>query len=265
MTGSPITVLCVDDHNLVRECVVAIIERERGFRVAAEARTVKDAMACFVEAAPDVTLVSLQSRGLDCLQTVRAIRRMDPRARIIVYARDETEAVYLALDAGAAGFVLKDAVSADLIRVITRVHNRDGMLVRDIRSKLEARGGLPSLTAREVEILELLNQGLRTKAIAATLRISDHTVKVHLKNVYEKLGVRGQAAALADALRRGFVRLATGRHVASVRHRSKNARNRASRGAPATSAPIPRNAAMQPRGAVVAPRPMQPLRAPGSL
>jgi len=220
MRGSQVTVLCVDDHNLVRECVVAIIEQQPGLRVAAQARTVEGAIERFVESKPDVTLLSLQPRGLNYLQIVRGIRRVNPRARIVVYARDETEAVYLALDAGAAGFVLKDAGSADLIRVIREVHGRSGGHLDDIKSKLEARGDLPALTTREVELLDMLTQGLRTKAIAATLRISDHTVKVHMKSVYEKLGVHGRAAALAEALRWGFVRLA------SAPHESREARRR---------------------------------------
>ena len=99
------------------------------------------------------------------------------------------------------------------MRGIREVHGRNGGLLDDFRGKLEARVGLISLTTREVELLELLTQGLRTKAIAATLGISDHTVKVHIRSVYEKLGVHGRAAALAEALRRGFVRLASEPHV----------------------------------------------------
>jgi len=226
MKGSQVTVLCVDDHNLVRECMAAIIEQQPGLRVAGQARTVKGAIDCFTEARPDVTLVSMQPRGLNCLQIIRAIRRVDPRARIVVYARDESEAVYLALDAGAAGFVLKDAASADLLRVIKEVHGRNGVLLDDFRDKLEARGGMTTLTTREVELLELLTQGFRTKAISATLGISDHTVKVHIRSVYEKLGVHGRAAALAEALRRGFVSLAASRPASTVARRREAPRSR---------------------------------------
>jgi DNA-binding NarL/FixJ family response regulator len=212
MAGAPIRVLCVDDQNLVRECVVAVIERDPGLRVAAEARSVKRAVERFTETRPDVTVISLHPRGLDCLQTIRSIRRLDPRARIVVYARRETEAVYLALEAGAAGFVLKDACSGELVRAIADVHGRTGGQLDGIREKLEARGGR-TLTSREVEILELFSHGLRTKAVAETLHISDHTVKLHMKRVYEKLGVHGRAAALTEGLRRGFVRLAASRQV----------------------------------------------------
>src|SRR6185436_3723483 len=226
MKGSQVSVLCVDDHNLVRECMAAIIDQQPGLLVAGQARTVKGAIDCFTESRPDVTLVSMQPRGLNCLQIIRAIRRVDPRARIVVYAGDESEAVYLALDAGAAGFVLKDAVSADLVRVINEVHGRNGVLLDDFRDKLEARGGMTTLTTREVELLELLTQGFRTKAISATLGISDHTVKVHIRSVYEKLGVHGRAAALAEALRRGFVSLAAARPASTVTRRRESLRIR---------------------------------------
>jgi DNA-binding NarL/FixJ family response regulator len=223
---SPIRVLCVDDHHLVRQCVVAVIEREHGLRVVAEARTASDAVKRFADEAPDVTLIGLRSRGLDSLETILGIRGVDPRAPIVVYARDATEAVYLALEAGAAGFVLEDSPSADFVRVITDVHDRNGALLDDIRRKLEARGGLPTLTTREIEVLELFTQGLRTKAISATLRISSHTVKVHMKSVYEKLGVQGRAAALAEALRHGFVRLPSVRHAPGVAGRGDGPRDR---------------------------------------
>jgi len=205
-----VRVLCIDDHTLVRECVAAVLEREPDLRVAAQARTVTSAVERYSHTRPDVTLVSLRPRGLDCLDVIRSIRRVDPRARIVVYAGSETDAVYLALDAGAAGFVVKNAPSADLVRIIRDVHRQDAAMLDGFRTKLDARIAPPPLSSREVEILELLTHGLRTKAISTALRISDHTVKVHMKRAYEKLGVHGRAAALAEALRLGFVRI---RHV----------------------------------------------------
>ena len=225
MRSSPVTVLCVDHHNLVRECVVAVLEQEPGLRVVAEARTVRGGLEGFVKTRPDVTLVSLQTRGLDGLQAIRAIRRVDPGARIVVYASDETEAVYFALDAGATAFVLKNADAAHLVRVISDASGSNGVQ-DDLKHPAEARGSRPTLTSREIEILELMTQGLRTSEIGATLRISDHTVKAHMKSLYAKLDVHGRAEALAQAIRRGFVRLAVERPVLRVAHR------RVSRAAP---------------------------------
>jgi two-component system, NarL family, response regulator len=217
MRSSQVTVLCVDDHNLVRDCVVAVLEQDPGLRVVAEARTVRGGLEGFTRTRPDVTLVSLQTRGFDGLQAIRAIRRVDPGARIVVYATDETEAVYLALDAGAIAFVLKDTDAAHLRRVIADASGQNGVQ-DDLKQTVEARSR-PSLTSREVEILELMTQGLRTTAIGATLRISDHTVKAHMKSLYAKLDVHGRAEALAQAIRRGFVRLAADRPVLRVTHR----------------------------------------------
>jgi two-component system NarL family response regulator len=210
--GAPVTVLCVDSHNLVRECVAAVLEQDPGLRVVAEARTVKGAVARVADAMPDVAVVGLHPRGLDGLEAVRAILRADPRTRVVVYARAETDGVYAALEAGASAFVLEQARSCDLMRVIREAHRRNGVH-DEVKQKLEARGGRPSLTSREVEILGLLTQGLRTRAISATLHISDHTVKVYVKRAYSKLGVHGRAAAVTEALRRGVVRLASGRHA----------------------------------------------------
>jgi two-component system NarL family response regulator len=215
MKGSRVRVMCVDGHNLVRECVVAVIEREPGMRVIAEARTVKGAVERYTDTTPDVTLVSLPPCGLDGLEVIRAIRRVDPHARIVVYAKDETEAAYTALDAGAAAFVLESAAPCELVRVMADIHGRHGVPL-DVRRKLEARGGMPTLTSREIEILEMLTQGHRIRAISTSLRISDHTVKVYVKSAYSKLGVHGRAAAVAEALRRGFVRLAAERPAPNV-------------------------------------------------
>lgn len=226
--------LCVDDHNLVRECVVAVLEQEPGLRVVAEARTVRGGLEGFIKVRPDVTLVSLQTRGLDGLQAIRTIRRVDPLARIVVYATDETEAVYFALNAGATAFVLKNADAADFLRVISDASGKSGVQ-DDLKPTVEARGSRPTLTSREIEILELMTQGLRTNAIGTTLRISDHTVKAHMKSLYSKLDVHGRAEALAQAIRRGFVRLAVDRPVLRVTHR------RVSRTAPKRFRPRPRS------------------------
>src|SRR5688500_13671471 len=112
MRGTKLNVLCVDDHHLVRDCVAAIVEQRLGARAAA-ARTLRGSIDAFTLARPDVTLVNLQSRHFDSLQVIRAIRRLDPCAPIVAYAMEETEAVYLAMDAGATAFVRKDATAAD--------------------------------------------------------------------------------------------------------------------------------------------------------
>jgi DNA-binding NarL/FixJ family response regulator len=209
MWKSAITVLCIDDHNLVRESVVRIIEQEPGLRVVAEARTVKAAIECFMATRPAVALVSLQSRGFSSRELIRALRCVDPCARIAVYTKDDGEVVELALDAGATGVVPKEATGADLIRIIQDVSGGNGLRLDTAwRQQAEARDRVPSLTAREVEILESFGRGLRAETLAATLQITHHTLRVHIKNIFKKLGVGNRAGALTKALRCGLVRLA---------------------------------------------------------
>ena len=192
---------------------MAVIEQRSTVQIVGEARTVKGAVERFIDTAPDVTLVSLHPRGLDGLEVVRAIHAAAPDAFIVLYAAEETDALYTALDVGASDFVLEQAGSDDLIRAITA--GRRGVPAR-VKRALAARAARPALTAREIAVLELITSGHRLRAISATLRISDHTVKVYLKSAYSKLGVHGRAAAVAAALRSGVVRLAPQRHASSV-------------------------------------------------
>jgi two-component system, NarL family, response regulator len=203
-----IRVLCVDDHRLMREGIVRIIGFDAGVTVVAEGGTGEEAVEKFLQHRPDVTLMDLQLRGMNGLQAIRTIRTLQPDARIVVltmYEGDET--IYDALEAGAAGYLLKDSVPADLIRVIREVHAGSRSIPPHIEAKLEARLGRPKLTVREKEVLDLLARGLRNKEIAAELRISEETARAHIKGIFQKLRVHDRTAALAEALRRGLARV----------------------------------------------------------
>jgi DNA-binding NarL/FixJ family response regulator len=203
-----IKVLCVDDHRLMREGIVRIIGFDEGVRVVAEGGTGEEAVERFLQHRPDVTLMDLQLRGMNGLQAIRTIRTLQPDARIVVltmYEGDET--IYDALEAGAVGYLLKDSVPGDLIRVIREVHSGLRSIPPHIEAKLEARIGRPKLTVREKEVLDLLAQGMRNKEIAAELRISEETTRAHIKGIFQKLRVHDRTAALAEALRRGLARV----------------------------------------------------------
>ena len=203
-----IKVLCVDDHRLMREGIVRIIGFDEGVRVVAEGGTGEEAVEQFLQHRPDVTLMDLQLRGMNGLQAIRTIRTLQPDARIVVltmYEGDET--IYDALEAGAVGYLLKDSVPGDLIRVIREVHSGLRSIPPHIEAKLEARIGRPKLTVREKEVLDLLAQGMRNKEIAAELRISEETTRAHIKGIFQKLRVHDRTAALAEALRRGLARV----------------------------------------------------------
>ena len=120
-----------------------------------------------------------------------------------MYERDED--VFRALEAGAMGYLLKDTVPEDLIRVIHEVHEGRRAVPSSLNARLAARSGRHSLTAREVHVLGLLVKGMRNKEIGAVLSISEETVRVHLKSIFIKFGVHDRTAALAEALRRGIV------------------------------------------------------------
>ena len=122
-----------------------------------------------------------------------------------MYQGDEN--IYHALQAGAMGYLLKDSVPDDLIRVIQEVHNGQRSIPAVVEQRLAARSNQPGLTVREMEVLEHLAQGMRNKEIAVALSISEETARVHIKGIFHKLNVHDRTAALAEALRRGIVRV----------------------------------------------------------
>lgn len=208
MTAPPIRVLCVDDHRLMREGIVRIVSLQPDIVVVAEARTGEEAVEQFLAHRPDVTLMDLQLPVMNGLQAIRAIKKTDAMARVVVltmYQGDED--IYRALQAGAAAYLLKDSVPDDLIRVIREVHAGNQIISDDLAAKLAARASQPALTDRELQVLELLAEGQRNKEIAATLSISEDTARTHIKSIFVKFNVHDRTAALAEAVRRGIVHI----------------------------------------------------------
>jgi DNA-binding NarL/FixJ family response regulator len=203
-----IRVLCVDDHPLVREGVALIIAREPDMQVVAAAANGEEAVALFKRERPDVTLMDLQLPVLSGLDAIKEIRREDRDARIIVltmYQGDED--IHRALSAGAATYLLKDTLSDDLIRFVREVHTGRRPLRPEVKARLDERAAQPTLTPREIQVIELVAAGKRNKEIAAILGISEETVQVHLKNIFAKLKVSERTAAVNVALRRGIVHI----------------------------------------------------------
>ena len=208
MSEAGIRVLCVDDHRLVRDGLALIISREPDLQVVGLATSGEEAVRRFQSLAPDVTLMDLQLPGMSGLEAIRSIRQVSPDARIIVLTMlDGEEDVYRALQAGAATYLFKDMLSDDLVRVIREVHAGRHTLRPDIHARLDERSAHPSLSDREVQVLELVKDGLRNKEIAAALSISTETVRVHIKNILVKLDVNDRGAAVNRAMRRGVIHL----------------------------------------------------------
>jgi DNA-binding NarL/FixJ family response regulator len=204
----PIKVLCVDDHRVMLDGLALLIGRQRDMTVAAVTTTGEEAIKLFQRHRPDITVMDLQLPTIDGVEAIRSIRAMAPQARIVVLTMYEgDEAIFRALDAGAAAYVLKDVISDDLIRVIREVHTGQYSTPESITSRLDARKELPILTPREVEVVRLIAKGMRNKEIAFALNITEGTAKIHVKNILGKLKVHDRSAVVSLALRRGILRL----------------------------------------------------------
>lgn len=203
-----ISVMCVDDHRLVREGLGHIINRQPDMRVVASAGSGEEAIELFKQVLPDVTLMDLQLDGISGVEAIQEIRRIDSAAKIIVltmYQGDED--IFRAVAAGAANYLLKDSLSDDLIRVVRQVHAGERRILPDMEARLAERATNPTLTKREIQVIELISQGMRNKEIAASLGISEETVHVHVRNLLGKLKVNDRSGAISVAVRRGIIHI----------------------------------------------------------
>jgi two-component system, NarL family, response regulator len=201
-----IRVLCVDDHRVVLEAIARLIEDEPDIETVGRAVTGGEAVELFRAQRPDVTLMDLQLPDMSGVDAIRMIRHVDPEARIIVltmYQGDED--IYRAFQAGIATYLLKDILADELVLAIRDVHAGRRPIGPKVEARLIERSAHETLTKREIEIIDLMLRGLRNKEIAASLNISEETVKVHVKNILAKLEVNDRTAAVNVALRRGIV------------------------------------------------------------
>ena len=188
MAATPIRVLVVDDHRIVRDGLALIINRQKDIEVVAAAGSGEEAVEAFRRHQPDVVLMDLQMPGMTGVEAIRTIRRIDADARIVVLTMfDGDEDIYRALEGGATTYLLKDSVSDDLIDVVREVHAGGRPMDDHVKARLADRAGRPTLTQREVRVLQFVLRGQRNKEIAAALAISEETVEVHLKNIFTKL------------------------------------------------------------------------------
>ena len=203
-----IKILCVDDHRIVREGLALIIGRQPDMEVVGTASSGEEAVELFARFKPDITLMDLNLRGMSGLDAIKAIRRQESRARIVVLTmHNGEEYIHRALEAGAASYVLKDSLSDNLVGTIRDVFEGRHTLAPDVEARLAERAGNAHLTPREVQVVELISQGMRNKEIAATLGISFETAQVHVKNILAKLKVQDRTAAVSVAVRRGIIQL----------------------------------------------------------
>lgn len=207
-TPEPIRVVLADDHAVVRAGLTAILEAEPDIQVVADVADGEQAVRAFAEHRPDVLVMDLRMPVLDGLGALVQLRRTHPTARVILLTTyDDEEDIYRGLEAGASGYLLKDAAVSELVNGIRKVHAGRKAIAPAAAERLAGRVAVQELSDREREVLEHLAEGKSNKQIARALGISDGTVKVHVANILHKLNAQGRSEAVAVAARRGLVKL----------------------------------------------------------
>lgn len=205
---SPLTVLIVDDHFVVRSGLAASLEIEDDISVVAEGKRGEDAVTLYQEHRPSVVLMDMQLPGISGVEATAAVRACDPQARVLVFStfvRDDE--IQAALDAGALGYVPKSASRDELLTALRQVAEGRRCLPAEIEQRLANLRLRAAITPREREILVFIAQGRANKEIAATLEVSEDTVKRHVSHILDKLEVNDRAQATAEAIRRGIVKI----------------------------------------------------------
>jgi DNA-binding NarL/FixJ family response regulator len=209
MTGqSPIRVLSVDDHPLLREGLAALINNQPGMALVAQASNAQEGIAQFRKHKPDVTLMDLRLPDKSGIEAMITIRAEFPEAKIIMLSTFEGDVeIQQALEAGARGYILKSMPPKELIEVILQVHAGKKRIPNQIAAQLAEHLSDEALTDREVEVLCQIAGGNRNRDIAEKLFITEETVKVHIKHIMDKLGASDRTQAVAIGLRRGIIHL----------------------------------------------------------
>lgn len=205
---TPIRVLLVDDHTILRQGLAMIIKYAPNMTVIAQANNGRQAIELFQEHQPDVTLMDLRMPQMDGVEAISAIRTQFKQARIIVLTTyDADEDIYRGLQAGAQGYLLKDTEADELIDAICTVHSGGKYISSRVGLKLAERMSNPELSEREFEVLRLMAEGMNNPGIATALIIGESTVKTHVNRILSKLGVSDRTQAVIVAAKRGIISL----------------------------------------------------------
>ena len=201
-----IRLLVVDDHFFVRMGLTGSLNAEPDIRVVAEADNGTQALKMFREHKPDVVIMDGRLPGMSGVETLTALRREFPNARVLMLSVDEGEEdVYRAMQAGAAGYLPKSSQLQELLRAIRAIHTGQQYLPPSLATRLKERGSGATLTEREREVLELVSKGLSNREVGKTIGCSETTAKWHLKNIMQKLEVTDRTEATRVAVERGIL------------------------------------------------------------
>ena len=201
-----IRILAVDDHALLRGGIAALVATQRDMTLVGEASNGREAIQQFRTLRPDITLMDLQMPVMDGVEALIAIRGEFPNARVIVLTTYKGDVQALrALKAGAQAYLLKGSLRQDLLETIRDVHAGRKRIGQEVAEQLADHVGDDALSAREIEVLQLIGAGNANKIIADELSISEDTVKGHVKNILSKLGANDRTHAVTIGLKRGII------------------------------------------------------------
>lgn len=205
---SSIRVLVVDDHPVVRQGLIGMLEEAPDIVIVGQGRNGHEAIAVFQQQQPDVTLMDLRMPEMGGVQAITVICNAFPNARIIVLTTYDTdEEIYRGLRAGAKGYLLKDSEPEELLTAIRTVNRGQQYISPNVAAKLVQRMTAPELSDRELEVLQLVGQGMSNQEISTALTISESTVKTHINRILSKLDVKDRTQAAIIALKRGITSL----------------------------------------------------------
>lgn len=203
-----IRILVADDHYIVRMGLVALMNTEPDLEVVAEAVDGAQALELFRKHTPNLALLDMRMPVQNGVQTTRALRSQFPNAKVLILtAFDGDQEIHNALEAGAMGYVLKSSTGEKLIPAIRAVAAGQRWVPKEVADRLTERKLFEELTPREVQVLQQLARGRANKEIADALRITEYTVKDHLKSILGKLRVADRTEAVTAALQRGIIQL----------------------------------------------------------
>lgn len=203
-----IRILIAEDHFIARAGMAAVLNAQPDMTVVAEVINGEQAVASFARHLPDITLMDMRMPGMSGFEALAAIHSRFPSARIVALSTfGGDEDIRRALMAGARAYLTKDVLHDELLSAIRNVHAGNVYLPAGVRATLDAEKLHPDLSARELEVLELIVQGLSNKQIAWHLKIAEDTAKNHVKNILKKLGADDRTQAATRAIQRGIVHL----------------------------------------------------------
>ncbi|MFC6646297.1 response regulator [Granulicella cerasi] len=210
MSAAPanIRIYLVDDHPIVRFGLSALLQMQEDFTIVGSSGSGQDALQVLARTVVDVILVDLRMQGLSGIDTLERLREYHPQVKPIVLSSFEfDEEIYSAVKAGAMGFLHKEAPPEDIMKAIRQVYAGKQAFPRRIAERLDGKRMTAGLSGREREVLELVAKGLTNKEVAATLNISQFTVRNHMNHIAEKLEVSDRTEAIFIALQTGLITL----------------------------------------------------------